>query len=97
MSSVSELDKLHALVDGLRRCVASLRAQYGDNPATRRIVMDADRILDDVELLEHDANDLGLGRCAPQQSGEKILVPDTQYDTEFWRDIDDEGVGGHHR
>jgi hypothetical protein len=30
-----------------------------------------------------------------QQSGEKIAIPDTQYDTEFWRDVDDEGVGGH--
>jgi hypothetical protein len=30
-------------------------------------------------------------------SGEKIPVPDTPYDREFWRDVDDEGVGGHNR
>jgi hypothetical protein len=24
-------------------------------------------------------------------------VPDTPYDREFWRDVDDEGVGGHNR
>jgi hypothetical protein len=24
-------------------------------------------------------------------------VPDTPYDREMWRDIDDEGVGGHFR
>jgi len=30
-------------------------------------------------------------------SGEKIQVPDTPYDREFWRGIDDEGVGGHNR
>ena len=30
-------------------------------------------------------------------SGEKIPVPDTPYDREFWRDVDDEGVGGHFR
>jgi hypothetical protein len=26
--------------------------------------------------------------------GEKIAIPDTQYDTEFWRGVDDEGLGG---
>jgi hypothetical protein len=30
-------------------------------------------------------------------SGEKIPVPDTPYDREFWAGIDDEGVGGHNR
>jgi hypothetical protein len=30
-------------------------------------------------------------------SGEKIQVPDTPYDREFWRGIDDEGVGGLNR
>lgn len=97
MSSTTELDELHALIGGLRRCVDSLRARYGNNPATRRIVLDAERIINDVELLDHDANDLDLGRCAAAPSGEKIPVPDTQYDSEFWRDVDDEGVGGHHK
>ena len=42
-----------------------------------------------------DVAELDLGRPASQQpSGEKIPVPDTQYDTDFWRDVDDEGVGG---
>ena len=60
----------------------------------RRIVLDAERILNDVELLDNDASDLDLARCTVQQSGEKISIPDTQYDTDFWRDVDDEGVGG---
>ena len=30
-------------------------------------------------------------------TGEKIPIPDTQYDTDFWRDVDDEGVGGQRR
>lgn len=30
-----------------------------------------------------------------QQSGERVAIPDTQYDIEFWRDVDDEGVGRH--
>ena len=94
MSSTTELDELHALIGGLRKCVKSLRSRYGDNPATRRIVLDAERIISDVDLLDHDANDLDLGRFTETHTGEKIGVPDTQYDSEFWRDIDDEGVGG---
>lgn len=97
MSSPTELTELQNLVANLRRCVTSLRSRYGESPAMRRIALDADRILDDVELLNSDANDLDLTRCAEQHTGEKIPVPDTQYDSEFWRDVDDEGVGGHSR
>ncbi|WP_264916429.1 hypothetical protein, partial [Mycobacterium kiyosense] len=68
-----------------------------DNPATRRIVIDADRILSDIQLLDSDVAELDLARATVQQSGEKVVIPDTQYDSEFWRDVDDEGVGGHHR
>jgi hypothetical protein len=32
-----------------------------------------------------------------QQSGEKIAIPDADYDRDFWRDVDQEGVGGHNR
>jgi hypothetical protein len=77
--------------------VSSLKARYGDSPALRRIVIDADRILSDVELLDTDVSELDLSRATVQQSAEKITIPDTQYDTDFWRDVDDEGVGGHSR
>jgi hypothetical protein len=73
----------------------SMKNRYGDNPAMRRIVNDADRLLNDVDRLDIDVAELDLGRAAPsQQTGEMIPVPDTQYDTDFWRDVDDEGVGG---
>lgn len=97
MSSTTELTELHELIGGLRRCVTSLQRRYGDSPAMRRIVLDAERILNDVEVLDLDASDLDLARCVVQHSGEKIGIPDTQYDSAFWRDVDDEGVGGHHR
>ena len=45
MSPTTELAELHDLIGGLRRCVSSLKARYGDSPALRRIVIDADRIL----------------------------------------------------
>ena len=75
----------------------ALKARYGDSPAMRRIVIDADRILSDVELLDTDVSELDLARATVQQSGEKIAIPDTEYDRDFWRDVDDEGVGGHSR
>lgn len=97
MSSTTELAELHHLIGGLRRCVTALKAKYGDSPAMRRIVNDAERILNDVELLDIDANELGLSQQTVVFSGEKIPIPDTPYDTAFWRDVDDEGVGGHNR
>lgn len=97
MSRAAELAELHQLVGNLRRCVASLQHRYGDAPAMRRVVLDTERILGDLELLESDAAELELPTHVPSTSGEKIPVPDTPYDREFWRDVDDEGVGGHFR
>ena len=97
MSSTTELAELHELIGGLRRCVSSLKARYGDSPAVRRVVIDADRILGDVELLDTDVSELDLMRATVQQSGEKIAIPDTEYERDFWRDVDQEGVGGHSR
>ncbi len=92
MSSTTEFAELHELIGGLRRCVTSLASQYGDSPTMRRIVNDIDRLDIDAEELE-----LTRGVTRQRQSAEKIGIPDTQYDSDFWRDVDDEGVGGHSR
>ena len=92
MSSIQEFAELRELIGGLRRCVTSLASQYGDSPATRRMVNDIDRLDIDAEELE-----LSRGVTRHRQSAEKIAIPDTQYDSDFWRDVDDEGVGGHSR
>lgn len=97
MSAITELAELHDLIGGLRRCATSLKSRYGDSPATRRIVIDIDRILSDIQLLDTDVSELDLARATEQHSGEKIAIPDTEYDRDFWRDVDDEGVGGHSR
>ena len=94
MASTAELAELHHLISEVRRCAMSMRARYGDNPAMQRIINDADRLLNDLDRLDIDIAELDLGHPASQQAGEKIPVPDTQYDTDFWRDVDDEGVGG---
>jgi hypothetical protein len=95
MSSASQLDEPHSLISSVRRCIAALQSQYGDTPPMRRIVNDADRLLNDIDRLDIDADELDFGRAAPQlHAGEKIPVPDTQYEADFWRGVDDEGVGG---
>jgi len=97
MSKAAELAELHHLIGNLRRCVNSLQNRYGDAPAMRRVVIDTERIISDLELLELDAGELELAAHTVVFSGEKIQGPDTPYDREFWRDVDDEGVGGHNR
>jgi hypothetical protein len=97
LSTTPELAELHDLIGGLRRCVSTLKGRYGDSPAMRRIVIDADRILGDVELLDTDVSEFDLMHATVQQSGEKIAIPDADYDRDFWRDVDHEGVGGHSR
>ena len=97
--SSTEFAELHELIGGLRRCVSSLASRYGDTPAMRRVVNDAERILNDIDRLDIDAEELELtpGVSSHKHSAEMIGIPDTQYDTDFWRDVDDEGVGGHSR
>jgi hypothetical protein len=97
LSSTTEFAELHELIGDLRRCVTSLAAKYGDSHAMRRVVNDAERILNDIDRLDIDAEELELGRGLSSQRpvGEKIPIPDTQYDRDFWRDVDDEGLGGY--
>ncbi len=97
MSRAHELAELHQIVGHLRRCVTTLEHRYRDTPAMRRVAIDVERILGDLEILDMDAAELESVPHASASSAEKIGVPDTPYDREFWRDVDDEGVGGHFR
>ena len=95
-SHTTELEQLHELIGGLRRCVSSLSSRYGDSPGMRRIVNDAERIMNDIDRLDIDAEELELTRGVSHHHhvGEKIVIPDTDYASDFWRDVDDEGLGG---
>jgi hypothetical protein len=96
MSITTEVDELHQLIDDLRRCVTSLVSTYGDTPATRRIVNDAERILNGIDRLDIDFEELEMtrGLSEPNGSREMIQIPDTRYHIDFWRDVDHEGIGG---
>ncbi|MGU3498299.1 hypothetical protein [Mycobacterium sp. C31M] len=95
MSTTTELAELHELIGNLRRCVTSLRARYGDTPAMRRIVNDAERMLNDIDRLDIDAAELEMrGTSTQARPGEKITIPDSDYSRDFWSGVDDEGLGG---
>jgi hypothetical protein len=96
MSTTTDVDELHQLIGRMRRCVTSLVSRYGDTPAMRRIVNDAERIRNGIDRLEIDAEELDVARglCQLKASREMIQIPDTQYDIDFWRDVDHEGIGG---
>jgi hypothetical protein len=93
LSTTTELAELHDLIGGLRRCVTSLASRYGDTPAMRRIVNDAERIQNDIDRLDIDAEELDHvpGVSRHHHVGEKIAIPDTQYASDFWQDVDDDG------
>ena len=93
MSTTTELDQLHMLIGDLRRCVSSLASRYGDSAAMRRIVNDAERIQNDIDRLDIYADELNLvrGVAHHHHAAEKIGIPDTQYASDFWQDVDDEG------
>jgi len=96
MTTTTEVDQLHQLIADLRGCVTSLAAKYGDCPATRRVVNDAERILNGIERIDIDIEDpeLTKGLAQPHGSSAMIQIPDTPYDNDFWRDVDHEGIGG---
>ncbi|WP_123026662.1 hypothetical protein [Mycolicibacterium stellerae] len=93
MSSSAEREELNELIGALLKCVTSLASKCGDTPAMRRLVNDAERILNGVDRLDIDVEELDTPRGL-SPSVEMIQIPDTQYDIDFWRDADHEGVGG---
>jgi hypothetical protein len=96
LSISTQFGELHRLIADLRVCAKSLVSTYGDCPATRRIVNDAERIINGVERLDIDVEELELTRGPAQAAASRqmIQIPDTQYDNDFWRDADHEGIGG---
>jgi hypothetical protein len=92
VSKANKVDELHRMITDLRGSVTSLAATYGDCRATRRVLNGIDRLQIDVEELEVP----GV-LAQPRAASQMIQIPDTQYDHDFWRDVDHEGIGGQTR
>ena len=83
-----ESDVRHAARD-LGRAVDGLCRALDDSPDLRRLVQDARRVAEDVDLL--------LG-SQPARTGPAVtpdVIPDGDYPPGFFADAEDEGVGRH--
>jgi hypothetical protein len=89
MTASEDLAAAVAHVSALRDTVASLQAHVGETVDLARLKDDVARLRADLTLL---ARASGLAD-APEQTGEKVYIPDGDYDPSFWQDADDEGVG----
>ncbi len=66
----------------LVRAVEILKARHGDSVDMRRLLADAQRISEDLDIL--------AGPEAPSMDDEPILIPDHDYPPEMWHDADRE-------
>jgi hypothetical protein len=93
MTVTTAVDELSPLINELLHCVTSLEATHGDTPAMRRIVNDAQRIRNGIDRLGIDLAELGPAAAFAPSALEMIQISDTDYDVDFWRDVDHEGIG----
>lgn len=95
MPTTPVVDELQHRLAALMGCVVSLRATRGDTPATRRLLNDVHAIRLAIERLQIDAEELGLSTAAVPctRSIDMIQISDADYDVDFWKDVDHEGVG----
>ncbi len=81
MSSTAEREELHQLSGALLKCVTSLASRCGDTPAMRRVINDAERIVNGIDRVHIDVEELEMkrGLSQPNGSSEMIQIPDTEY------------------
>jgi DNA-binding FadR family transcriptional regulator len=87
-------EDLQRLTEDMLKCVSALEAVLGDSVAVRRIANDVQRISNGVDRLEIDLAELGELRAMNcPQPVQMIQISDADYDLDFWRDVDHEGLG----
>ena len=74
----------------LQRAVGTLETRYAGSLGLRRLTSDVRRLADDLDEL----GDLRLAKPTGDRLPRLEFVPDKPYEPDFWRDADDEGVGG---
>ena len=94
----AQVTDLEAKLSALEADKAALSTAPGAAPDPSQYVPKAvyDEAVATLRTLAVTTDAAELEQISHQAPGpaEKIQVPDTPYDREFWRDVDDEGVGG---
>jgi hypothetical protein len=95
MPTTTVVDELQHRLTALMGCVNSLRATQGDTPAARRLLTDVHAIRLGIERLQIDAEELRLSSAVVPftRALPMIQISDADYDVDFWKDVDHEGVG----
>jgi hypothetical protein len=74
----------------LKQAVDTLTRHYPDTVDVRRLKTDVGRLNDDLDLLCGTA----LPREVPAAERPPLeIIPDLEYDHDFWLDAEDEGLG----
>jgi hypothetical protein len=90
MPSDEDIAEVRRAAVALERAVAGLRARHADSLGLRRLASDVARFSDDLAELGELRPVKPTGDALPRLH----FVPDKPYEPDFWRDADDEGVGG---
>jgi hypothetical protein len=85
-----DVNEVRRALAALRRAVDTLQSHAAESIGLRRLASDVARLSDDLDEL----GDLKPARPAGDRLPRLQFVPDQPYEPDFWRDADDEGVGG---
>ncbi|MDL9945654.1 MULTISPECIES: hypothetical protein [unclassified Gordonia (in: high G+C Gram-positive bacteria)] len=88
-----EMKDLRRSIGLLRHHISSLKVQYGDVDAVRRMTNDLDRLEIDLHDFEHSPPPL----LKPSKREDVVYVPDSKSDEAAWLGAQDEGLGFHSR
>ena len=92
MPMQQDVAEVRRALAGLQRTVGMLETRYVDSLGLRRLTSDVRRLADDLDELGELRPTKPTGDSLPRLE----FVPDEPYEPGFWRDADDEGIGGRH-
>jgi hypothetical protein len=90
MPSDEDIAEVRRALAALERAVGALQARHTETLGLRRLASDVRRFADDLAELGELRPAKPTGDALPRLQ----FVPDKPYEPDFWRDADDEGVGG---
>lgn len=88
------MNELHRSIGALRHHIVSLKLQYGDVDAVRRMTNDLDRL--EIDLHDFEQAPPRMLR-PPINPADVVYVPDSKSDESAWLGAQDEGLGFHSR
>lgn len=89
MSLDTDVSSARAAVRALEQACMKVTKHFGETVDVRRLRGDVRRLHDDLDLL------CGAEKSASAAARPLEVIEDRDYEPDFWRDADDEGLGHH--